>query len=228
MAVSWTATALCADIASHKIGPQQLNLIRMGLSLVFLSAFLLIVTLSGIAISILAKNTDGETRLPRLKLKLPVKGILFGIGAGVGQGAGLVLSKTGLQHYADALPAGTPDSVIFAMPFAGTFIRAIFGFIGFFILLSLRKELGAAAAALKNRSGMKFALMATFFGPFIGVSLSLMAVEYANAGIASTLMALTPVLIIVPYSLINKQKIKLQEVVGTIVTVIGVAMFFML
>lgn len=305
MAVSWTATALCADIASHKIGPQQLNLIRMGLSLVFLSMFLLVVTgspvpvgadakawfwlalsglvgyvfgdyclfnsyivfgskfgqlfmtlappvagifgwimlgekmsghswiamavtLSGIAISILAKNTDGETRLPRLKLKLPVKGILFGIGAGVGQGAGLVLSKTGLQHYADALPAGTPDSVIFAMPFAGTFIRAIFGFIGFFILLSLRKELGAAAAALRNRSGMKFALMATFFGPFIGVSLSLMAVEYANAGIASTLMALTPVLIIVPYSLINKQKIKLQEVVGTIVTVIGVAMFFML
>lgn len=75
---------------------------------------------------------------------------------------------------------------------------------------------------------MKFALMATFFGPFVGVSLSLMAVEYANAGIASTLMALTPVLIIVPYSLINKQKIKLQEVVGTIVTVIGVAMFFML
>ena len=35
---------------------------------------------------------------------------------------------------------------------------------------------------------MKFALVATFFGPFIGVSLSLMAVEYANAGIASTLM----------------------------------------
>ena len=55
-----------------------------------------------------------------------------------------------------------------------------------------------------------------------------MAVEYAKAGIASTLMALTPVLIIVPYSLINKQKIKLQEVIGTLVTVSGVAMFFLL
>lgn len=59
-------------------------------------------------------------------------------------------------------------------------------------------------------------------------ALSLMAVEYAKAGIASTLMALTPVLIIVPYSLINTQKIKLQEVIGTLVTVSGVAMFFLL
>lgn len=75
---------------------------------------------------------------------------------------------------------------------------------------------------------MSFALLATIFGPAIGVALSLMAVEHAKAGIASTLMALTPVLIIVPYSLIYKQKIKLQEVIGTLVTVIGVAMFFLL
>ncbi|MBQ0123443.1 MAG: EamA family transporter [Bacteroidales bacterium] len=72
------------------------------------------------------------------------------------------------------------------------------------------------------------AFFTTLFGPFIGVSLSLMAVEYTRAGIASTLMALTPVLIILPYSFIYKQKIKLQEVFGTIVTIIGVAMFFLL
>lgn len=70
--------------------------------------------------------------------------------------------------------------------------------------------------------------MATFFGPFVGVSLSLMAVEYAKAGIASTLMALTPVLIIAPYSLIYRQRIKQQEVIGTLVTVSGVSMFFLL
>lgn len=305
VAFSWTATALCADIASHKIGPQPLNLIRMGLSLIFLSVFLTVVTgsplpvgtdastwfwmalsglvgyvfgdfclfnsyiifgsrfgqlfmtlappvagifgwimlgekmswhswiaiavtLSGIAVSILAKDTDNESHRTRLKLKLPVKGILFGLGAGAGQGAGLVLSKIGLEHYAASLPSDATDAVLFAMPFAGTFMRAIFGFAGFFILLALRKELGNAAAAFRNGSGMKFALLTTFFGPFLGVSMSLMAVSYAKAGIASTLMALTPVLIILPYSLIYKQKIKLQEVLGTIVTLVGVAMFFML
>jgi drug/metabolite transporter (DMT)-like permease len=55
-----------------------------------------------------------------------------------------------------------------------------------------------------------------------------MAVRYANAGIASTLMALTPVLIIVPYALMHKQKIRLKEVIGVTVSMVGVAMFFLL
>ena len=64
-------------------------------------------------------------------------------------------------------------------------------------------------------------------GQGVGVSLSLMAVQYAKAGIASTLMALTPVLIIVPYALINHQRITFKEVFGTLVTIAGVAMFFL-
>ena len=75
---------------------------------------------------------------------------------------------------------------------------------------------------------MLFAVLTTFFGPFIGVSLSLMAVQYAQAGIASTLMALTPVLIIAPYAIIHHQKISFKEIFGTVVTVAGVALFFLL
>ena len=41
-------------------------------------------------------------------------------------------------------------------------------------------------------------------------------------------MALTPVLIIVPYAIINKQRITAKQVFGTIVTVAGVALFFLL
>ncbi|MBQ1707821.1 MAG: EamA family transporter, partial [Bacteroidales bacterium] len=66
------------------------------------------------------------------------------------------------------------------------------------------------------------------FGPVIGVSLSLMAVQYARAGIASTLMALTPVLIILPYALIHKQRVMPMELLGVAVSMIGVAMFFLL
>ena len=55
-----------------------------------------------------------------------------------------------------------------------------------------------------------------------------MAVRYAEAGIASTLMALTPVLIILPDTLINKHPVKAKEILGVTVTMIGVAMFFLL
>ena len=62
----------------------------------------------------------------------------------------------------------------------------------------------------------------------LGVSLSLMAVRYANAGIASTLMALTPVIIIFPEVLIEKKRIRFKEIVGLAVTIAGVALFFLL
>lgn len=66
----------------------------------------------------------------------------------------------------------------------------------------------------------------TFFGPFVGVSLSLMAVQYTNAGVASTLMALTPIIILLPSKLIFKEVITFRQVLGAVISVAGVALFF--
>ena len=154
--------------------------------------------------------------------------MLLGIGAGLGQGVGLVLSKIGMQHYAAALPADAPAAFDWAMPFASTMIRSLTGMVGFFVLMALMRKLPELRAALKNHAGMKYTGLTTLFGPFIGVSLSLMAVQYARAGIASTLMALTPVLILFPYALIYKQKISPKEILGVIVSMTGVALFFLL
>ena len=74
---------------------------------------------------------------------------------------------------------------------------------------------------------MGLVTMASITGPFIGVSLSLMAVQYTQAGIASTLMALTPAFIIWPYSVIYKTKVTPKEILGTAISLIGVAMFFL-
>jgi len=197
--------------------------LMLGESMSWHSWLAMLVTLTGIAISILARG--GESH--KLTLKLPLKGVIFGIGAGVGQGVGLVLSKIGLDHYAQSIPAEAPQAIAKMMPFAGTYIRAVAGFVGFFLILAMTKSLPLVGKALHDRKGMTFATLTTFFGPFLGVSLSLMAVQYAKAGIASTLMALTPVLIIVPYAIIHKQKISVKEVIGTLITMVGVALFFL-
>ena len=81
---------------------------------------------------------------------------------------------------------------------------------------------------MKDRRGITFATLTTLFGPVIGVSLSLAAVQYTDTGIASTLMALTPVLIIAPYALIYKQRVKAKEILGVLLSMTGVAMFFLL
>ena len=195
----------------------------LGETLSWKAALAMLVTLAGIAISILSRG-DGR----QVRLDLPLKGVLLGIGAGLGQGFGLVLSKIGMEHYAAAIPPDAPSLMESMLPFASTMIRAVIGGAGFLLILALQKNLGGFVKAVKDPVSMKYASLITLFGPALGVSLSLMAVRYANAGIASTLMALTPVIILLPEVLVNKKRIRFKEILGVVVSVTGVALFFLL
>ena len=195
----------------------------LGETLSWKAALAMAVTLSGIAISILSR--DGGHKV---HLTLPLKGVLLGIGAGTGQGVGLVLSKVGLAHYTEAIPVDAPARMASMLPFASTMIRAIVGAAGFLLLMTLQRDLPRLRSGLRDRKGMGYMLILTLFGPVLGVSLSLRAVQYTNAGIASTLMALTPVLILIPYAFVYKQRIRAREILGVAVSMAGVALFFLL
>ncbi len=156
--------------------------------------------------------------------KISGKGILYGIGAGVGQGVGLVLSSKGLHCYAQAIE-GSGISVN-TMSFEGTFIRALAGVVGFAVWTSLRYRLPRFFVSVARTKALPHTLAATITGPFVGVGLALMATQYTSSGIAQTIMSLTPVFIILPTYLIYHQKILLREIIGAVVAVAGVALFF--
>jgi drug/metabolite transporter (DMT)-like permease len=165
-------------------------------------------TFTGIGMAIFSRQGKGE----KLTLKLAPKGILFAFGGAVGQALGLVLSKFGMKEYD---------------PFAATQIRIIAGIFGYTILVTILMRWGYVTKAIKNRDGMILTSLGAFFGPFLGVSFSLIAVKYTAAGIASTIMALVPVFIILPAVVLYKQKVTLPELIGAIVSVAGVALFFL-
>ena len=54
-----------------------------------------------------------------------------------------------------------------------------------------------------------------------------MAVQYTEAGIASTLMALTPIMILLPSYLLYKQRVTFREILGALISVVGVSLFFL-
>lgn len=197
--------------------------IILGETLTWKSMFAMGITLLGIAISILSRGEGHHVRLT-----LPLKGVLLGLGAGLGQGVGLVLSKVGMEHYATLVPADAPAAMGTLLPFASTMIRAIVGSLGFLLLMTLQRQTAQLKAAFHDRVGMRYALIVTLFGPVLGVSLSLMAVHYTSAGIASTLMALTPVFILIPYAFVYHQRISAREFLGVVVSMTGVALFFLL
>jgi drug/metabolite transporter (DMT)-like permease len=165
-------------------------------------------TFTGIAMAIFSRPVKGE----KLSLKLAPKGILYAFGGAVGQALGLVLSKFGMKNYD---------------PFAATQIRIIAGIMGYVLLVTLLSRWGNVRIATRHKSGIMLTSLGAFFGPFLGVSFSLIAVKYTEAGIASTIMALVPVFIIIPAVILFKQKVTFPELVGAIVSVGGVALFFL-
>ena len=68
--------------------------------------------------------------------------------------------------------------------------------------------------------------LGAFFGPFLGVSLSLLAVQHTTTGVAATIMALVPVLIIAPAVILFRERLTAREVIGTLLAVCGVAILF--
>ncbi|MBR1558303.1 MAG: DMT family transporter [Prevotella sp.] len=181
------------------------------------------VTLLGIAISVLGRDEKHH-----VSVNLPLKGILYGIGAGLGQGFGLVLSKIGLDHYTKDVPSDVLPQVIDYLPFGSNMIRCVAGLVCFSAWLVLSGHAGRMRESLKERKGLLAMVVAVFSGPFIGVGFSLMAVQYTAAGIASTIMAMTPIIILLPSRWLFRQPITMRTVVGAVISVIGVSLFFLL
>ena len=166
------------------------------------------ITIIGIAIVILSKDT-GEKKI---KVNYSIKGLTFAFLGAFGQSLGLILSKIGMGNY---------------NPFAATQIRIITGFISFTILLIVLKKFGDLKIAFKDRKALSTIGVGAFFGPFIGVSLSLLSLQYTSAGVSSTITSIMPV-IIIPFSImIFKEKIKPKEILGAVISVIGVGILFL-
>ncbi|MBR3021222.1 MAG: DMT family transporter [Bacteroidaceae bacterium] len=191
--------------------------ITLGQQMKAISIVAMLVTLAGISISVLGR---GEHH--KVSLRLPLNGVLFAMGAAICQGVGLVLSKIGMNHF-EAVE-GVPEWLV---PFSANFYRCIAGLVGFSLLHYFRDGIRPLRDALHDRKGLSAATATTIFGPFMGVGFSLMAVQYTAAGIASTLMALTPIIIILPSRWFFHQKITWRAVVGAIISVLGVSLFFL-
>lgn len=160
------------------------------------------ICITGIAVAIADK---------RMKIGLPKKGLLFAFGGAVGQAVGLILSKKGIGDYD---------------PISATQIRIMFGLVCFIIMITIVGRWAKVKEAFTDNSGIRAVSIGSFFGPFLGITLSLFAIQHTHTGIASTFMSLVPVFIILPSAWMFKEKITVRHVLGAIISIIGVSLFF--
>lgn len=184
-----------------------IGFVIMGERITLLGLTGMFITIGGIAIVILTRNSDDKL----VRLTHSGKGLLFAFIGALGQAFGLVLSKFGMGSY---------------NPIAATQIRIIAAIIGFSIMVTISKNWGKIFTALKDLKAMQHITIGSFFGPFIGVSLSLVAVQHAATGIVSTIMSITPILIIPLAIIMFKEKVVLREIFGATISLIGVSLLF--
>ena len=194
--------------------------LMLGEKMTWLALAGMCVTLGGIALSVLKKDTEA---VHGMRLSLPVKGVVFAIIGSFGQGLGIVLSKEGMLAYENVYQ---PENTLY-ISFAATQMRAIIGIAGFSVIILLRHGTTDFIHSFKNIKGIRATFAGSIFGPFLGVALSLMAVQHTNTAIASTIMATVPIVILAPEYFLLKRKVTAAQVAGALLSVGGVALFFL-
>jgi drug/metabolite transporter (DMT)-like permease len=169
-----------------------------------------LVTVAGIAWVVLDRSGQNSlnSRTPNY-----LWGILFGIGAATGQAIGLIAAKKGMGADFPALSANLIRMVAAAAVMWG-------------ITLAQRQAGSTIRRFLAHRHAMRNILAGTFFGPFVGVWLSLVAVQLTHIGVASTLMALAPIFMLPVGRFVFKEQVGWTAVLGTLVAVAGVSLLF--
>jgi drug/metabolite transporter (DMT)-like permease len=231
--VGFTLGDLCLFRAFVLIGPRLATLIMASvpvwtslLGFVFLDERLLGRELLGIALTVSGIAWAVSQRQPTpaapeangastpaskpSRWRFASSGIAMAIAGALGQAVGLVLSKHGMADY-DA--------------FAATQIRVLAGIAGFAIVITLWRWWPRVREAVRDTKAMGPTAIGAVFGPFLGVGLSLLAVQLAPTGVASSVMATTPILML-PVSWIRGEKFGWAGALGAVIAVAGVAVLF--
>jgi drug/metabolite transporter (DMT)-like permease len=173
------------------------------------------VTLTGIVVVLLEREEVSEEQSASVKRKS--RGLLFALISAMGQGFGVVLSKKGM--YVGVGEAMNPVSAaLIRMLLAGLFIWTC----AFFA-----RKLPELHDAARDREGIKYAAAGALVGPVVGMTLSMVAIANAEAGVAQTLMSLMPVFIIPVTWIIYREKTSWRGILGAIVAVTGVVILFL-
>ncbi|MCB2178779.1 DMT family transporter [bacterium] len=183
----------------------------LGESLTAIQLLGMSITLAGIAWVMMERSNPSKQALSP---KDYANGIFLAVLAALGQAAGSVTAKMGLYGDFHAL--------------SGQIIRVGVGTVAIWVLTLLGGKARQTIEALKSQpKAVQQILIASFLGPFLGVFFSLVAIQNAEVGIASTLMSLQPVFLIPIGYYFFKERISWQAIAGTVVTLAGVAVIFL-
>ncbi|MCP5064325.1 MAG: DMT family transporter [Ignavibacteriae bacterium] len=200
MLVMTLAPPIAALLAYLYLGEQLSNFGILGIA----------ITISGVSIVVFKRSEQPTSDYKKNNL-----GYLFAFLGAIGQAVNLIFAK-------EAFQLGEING------FVATFYRMIPS-IPFMYLLGFlyRKKRNSIWILKSEKSALNYIVIGSVIGPFLGITFSLIAVSNTYVGIASTLMATVPIVMLPIVILFYKEKLSTISIIGAFVAIMGIAILFL-
>lgn len=141
------------------------------------------------------------------------RGLLYAVLATLAQGAAFMFASKGVA-------GGFP-------PVSATLIRISAGIVALWVFVAFQGRIKSTAGIFNHDRRMLLLLTsAALSGPVAAGSLLLLSFQYISVGVSTTLSHTTAIMLIPIGYFVFKERITPRAVIGTIVTVIGIAILF--
>jgi drug/metabolite transporter (DMT)-like permease len=212
-------------MALQKIGPRRnnilfslaapftvlLNIFFLNEQMSFINLFGCFIVFIGVVIAIAyGSSANNIHRWEKVEGSLVV-GVLFGVLAALCQAIGLIMMKPILDAGADPIASAALRTTISCFLLAFTFFFKANNFV--------------SKIPLSNSIIIK-SIISGFLGMALGMSLLLVALQKANAGIVATLSSTSPIMILFFIWILTKKKPSIGAWFGTIVAILGTGLIF--
>ena len=175
-------------------------------------------TIAGVAMVLLGKR-EGAWR-PDLTARQWVWGCVGALVGALGQASGFVMAEIAMTEGPD-MPSGMD-------PLLATIVRMCAATVGMQVLVCLQRRPFAMVKILRNKKALTAAWIGVICGPVLGVWMSMVgAARSQDTGVASALMATTPILMLPVAMWFYRARVGVLSVIGTVLAVFGVAVCFL-
>ena len=170
----------------------------------------IIVTVAGVALVVYEPGVRAKMPGSDLAVGLVSAGI-----AAVSQGVGLTFAKLAfLEGSVDGFVAAAiriAASLIILLP----------------MMVLLRRLPDPVKAFTSDVRGFWMTALGSVLGPFVGIVLSLLAVQHTKVGIAATLIATVPIIMLPMVHFLHREHLTTRSILGACIAVAGVAVLFL-
>lgn len=164
-------------------------------------------TVSGVAWVVIERTSEENQAYAH-----PLRGIVFGLMAALAQASGSVLSRSALMASEIS-------------PLWSALTRLVGGVVILSMLLLGQPRLWQGFVPLRSARFWLILTVASFAGTYLGIWLQQTALKYTQAGIAQSLIAISP-LFAIPLAIALGERVSLRAILGVVIALIGVWLLF--